>query len=92
MRSKISIIRTGLILASVIGSIGAFARTASADVVTLTFEGIGNDQPIGNYYGGGAGPNYGISFGSDSRLSSPTGRAAQATFPIRHRDRPLHYS
>lgn len=41
------------------------ASSANAAVV-LTFEGLGNQAPIGNYYNGGAGGNYGISFGSDS--------------------------
>jgi hypothetical protein len=39
---------------------------ASAAVVTLTFEGIGNNAPVGNFYNGGAGPNYGIQFGADA--------------------------
>jgi hypothetical protein len=48
----------------------AVASTASATVVDLTFEGIpftnGNTGPIGNYYNGGAGPNYGITFSPNS--------------------------
>jgi hypothetical protein len=40
------------------------AHTASAAVVTLTFEGVGNNNSIGNFYNGGAGGNDGISFGS----------------------------
>jgi hypothetical protein len=39
--------------------------TASASVV-LTFEGLGDQTAIGNYYNGGAGGNLGISFGPDS--------------------------
>ena len=43
------------------------------NVVTLTFEGLKDSEPIGNYYNGGLGgmgsgpgPNYGITFGQDS--------------------------
>jgi hypothetical protein len=43
-----------------------FALAANAGVVTLTFEGIGDEAPVGNYYNGGAGTNYGIQFGVDS--------------------------
>jgi hypothetical protein len=35
---------------------------ASAAVIVLTFEGIPNSTPVGNYYNGGGGPNYGVSF------------------------------
>ena len=38
------------------------ATSASAAVVTLDFEGIGNFSPVGNFYNGGAGTNYGIQF------------------------------
>ena len=46
--------------------VAVFALAANAGVVTLTFEGIGDEASVGNYYNGGAGPNYGIQFGSDS--------------------------
>lgn len=39
---------------------------AFADVVFLTFEGIGNQVPVGDYYNGGGGPNYGVSFSPDT--------------------------
>jgi hypothetical protein len=42
------------------------ASTAQAAPVVLTFEGIGHLAPVGDYYNGGAGPNYGISFSSNS--------------------------
>jgi PEP-CTERM motif len=49
------------------------AVSAKAGTITLTFEGLQDDEPIGNYYNGGLGgfgsgpgPNYGITFGSDS--------------------------
>lgn len=38
------------------------AGLASADVVTLTFEGVGDLNAVGNFYNGGAGTNYGVSF------------------------------
>ena len=46
--------------------VAVFALAANAGVVTLTFEGIGDEAPVGNYYNGGAGTNYGIQFGVDS--------------------------
>src|SRR4051812_24420823 len=49
------------------------ATAAHAAVVVLTFEGLQNLEPIENYYNGGLGglgsgpgPNYGITFTSDS--------------------------
>jgi hypothetical protein len=48
----------------------AVASTASASVIDLTFEGIASPSNpevlIGNYYDGGAGPNYGITFSSNA--------------------------
>ena len=38
------------------------ATSASAAVVTLDFEGIGDLNPVGNFYNGGAGTNYGVQF------------------------------
>lgn len=38
--------------------------TASADVIVLDFEGIEDEAPVGDYYNGIGGPNYGISFSS----------------------------
>jgi hypothetical protein len=35
---------------------------AFADVITLDFEGIGDMNPVGDYYNGAGGPNYGVSF------------------------------
>ncbi|HEY3756967.1 MAG TPA: hypothetical protein VGL42_12515 [Opitutaceae bacterium] len=59
----------GLLLAS----LALAAARASANVVDLTFEGLGNDESIDTYYdggfggnGSGPGPNYGITFTSDS--------------------------
>jgi len=40
----------------------------SLAVTTLDFEGLADNQPVGNYYNGGAGPNYGVSF-SDNALA-----------------------
>jgi MYXO-CTERM domain-containing protein len=64
------------------------AGTVRASVDVLTFEGLQNLEPIGNYYNGGLGgfgsgpgPNYGITFGSDSlalvsKYSGGTGNIA----------------
>jgi hypothetical protein len=49
------------------------AAAAQASVIVLTFEGLKNREPIGQYYNGGfggsgsgPGPNYGIEFGSSA--------------------------
>ena len=59
----------GVGLAALLGG----ASAASAGTIVLTFEGLQNNEPIENYYNGGfggngsgPGPNYGITFGSDS--------------------------
>jgi hypothetical protein len=36
--------------------------TASAAVIVLDFEGVGDLNAVGNFYNGGAGTNYGVSF------------------------------
>jgi hypothetical protein len=61
-----------------LGSVSSFAS-----VVTLTFEGLGDETSIGNYYDGGAGGNLGINFGPDSLalisvLNGGTGNFANA--------------
>lgn len=43
-------------------AIVAVAGSASAAVITLDFEGIANNAAVGNYYNGGGGTNYGVSF------------------------------
>lgn len=41
----------------------AFAsHAASAGIVSLDFEGVGDQQAVGNFYNGGAGTNYGVEF------------------------------
>jgi hypothetical protein len=44
---------------------GILVPAAHATPVLLTFSGLQDLQAIGNYYNGGAGPNYGISFSSN---------------------------
>jgi len=63
-------------LTTLVASIGLLAilpGVARSDVVTLTFEGLQNLEPISNFYNGGLGgngsgpgPNFGITFSSDS--------------------------
>ena len=43
-------------------SLVAVMAPAAAAVVVLDFEGIGNGNPVGNFYNGGAGTNYGVQF------------------------------
>ncbi len=43
-----------------------FAAKASADVVVLTFEGVGNFVPVGSFYDGAGGPDFNIIFSSNS--------------------------
>jgi len=53
-------------------AIAAVAGSASADVYTLTFEGVGDLAEVANFYNGGtdslgnAGPNYGVEFAQGS--------------------------
>jgi hypothetical protein len=55
----------------VVVSIGV-SQTANADIVTLTFEGVGDEASINDFYNGGtdsmgnSGINYGINFSSNS--------------------------
>ena len=52
--------------AAALASVALCSSAALAVPVTLTFEGLGDNEAVGNYYNGGAGGNYGISFGVDS--------------------------
>ncbi len=40
----------------------AAPMVASAAIIVLDFEGVGNSVPVGNFYNGGGGPNYGVEF------------------------------
>jgi len=42
------------------------AVPAQANPIVLTFEGLGDQAPVGNYYDGGGGGNLGIQFGPDA--------------------------
>ena len=42
------------------------ALPASAAIITIDFEGVGDGQQVGNFYNGGAGTNYGIGFSPGS--------------------------
>ena len=53
---------------------------ASGGVVTLNFEGIGTNVPIGDYYNGGAGPNYGVSFSSNALAIIENGYGGTGNF------------
>jgi len=50
----------------IIAVVLATGSQAKADEVVLTFEGLGNQVPIGNFYNGGGGGSLGITFGADS--------------------------
>jgi len=43
------------------------AATLHAQVTQLTFEGLADNQVIGNYYNGGAGGNLGVTFGNTAQ-------------------------
>lgn len=47
-------------------ALGMLAGTANADVIVLDFEGIGDQQPVGNYYNGDGGPDYGVVFSPET--------------------------
>jgi hypothetical protein len=76
----------GVGLATLLGG----ASAASAGTIVLTFEGLADNEPIGSYYAGGfggdgsgPGPNYGITFGSDSLalIESSAGGTGNFTNP-----------
>jgi hypothetical protein len=39
---------------------------ASSAVIVLTFEGVGDLNPVGEFYNGGGGPDYGVSFSPET--------------------------
>jgi hypothetical protein len=39
---------------------------ASSAIIVLTFEGVGDLNPVGDFYDGGGGPDYGISFSPET--------------------------
>ncbi len=45
---------------------GALSLSSQASTVLLTFGGLANEQPVGNYYDGGGGGHDGISFSSNA--------------------------
>jgi hypothetical protein len=51
--------------AGALAALVGFGSAAQAATV-LTFEGLGDQAPIGNFYNGGAGGNFGVQFGPDS--------------------------
>jgi PEP-CTERM motif len=55
-----------IIKSSIVSAIALTSLQVNAAVVVLDFEGIGNQAPVGNYYNGGAGTNYGIEFSGNT--------------------------
>lgn len=47
-------------------ALGLSVSAASADTIVLDFEGIGNEDQVGNFYNGGAGTDYNIEFSGTS--------------------------
>lgn len=58
LRSMLGILTACVLLALCVSS-------AQASPIILTFQGLQDLQQVGNYYNGGAGTNYGVSFSSD---------------------------
>jgi hypothetical protein len=63
--------------------------SASAHAQVLNFVGLQDNEPVGNYYNGGTGgfgsgpgPNYGITFGSDSLALISDGAGGSGNFPV----------
>jgi hypothetical protein len=56
------------------------AGFASAAVTTLTFEGVGDVNPIGSYYNGGAGGDLGIEFSASSLALVDSDAGGQGDF------------
>jgi hypothetical protein len=59
---KISLVSAVAITAATL----SLSAPAQAAELVLDFEGVGNLNPVGNYYNGGAGGDYGISFSDNS--------------------------
>lgn len=66
MRLMSTLKRMGAAAFLVSASAVALVPSAQAVPVVLTFEGVGHAASVGNFYGGGAGPNYGIGFSSNA--------------------------
>jgi hypothetical protein len=69
-----------LTLVASIGLLAILPGVARSDVVTLTFEGLGNLAPVGNFYNGGPGGNLGIAFGPDSLAIISTAAGGTGNF------------
>ena len=54
--------KRSVLLAATSAAAMFLATSAQAAVVTLTFEGVGDQADVGNFYNGGAGGNLGINF------------------------------
>ena len=52
--------------ALVVASTLALAAPAFSAIVVLDFEGVGDFNPVGDFYNGGGGTNYGVSFSGDT--------------------------
>ena len=48
------------------GLVAVAACSANAAVITLDFEGVGDQNAVGNFYNGGAGVNYGVQFSANA--------------------------
>jgi len=55
-----------MLRATCAAAILAAAGTASAGAIVLDFEGIANGAAVGDYYNGGGGTNYGVSFSANT--------------------------
>ena len=78
MRGKVNM-KAGKLMLGLLAIMLLAVFSAQANVITLTFEGLGDQTPVGNFYNGGAGPNYGIQFGPDalSLISGAAGGTGQ---------------
>jgi len=47
-------------------ALSVFALPAHAAVITLDFEGLSDQEAVGNFYNGGMGTNYGVTFSADA--------------------------
>jgi hypothetical protein len=64
MKARTSKIRSLALLAGL--GLGMAHGSASAAVIVLDFEGLGDQTPVGDFYNGGGGTNYGIHFGPNA--------------------------
>ena len=81
MKTSIAIKRLPLIASGVALATCVLAvDRANAAPTLLNFEGVGNNQQVGNFYNGGPGGKFGVSFGTGARGFTSTSAGGSGNF------------